>query len=289
MATPKTTAAAIAVAALFLASIAAYLVYDYLSAKEREATSAKMEVQQVVVAAVDIPFGAKLQPVQLKTAGWPKSSLPAGFSADPNALNDRLTIAAIPAGSPVLASSLAPANEGAAGVLSYIIPQGHRAVTVAVNEVVGVAGFIMPDSIVDVVATVNSPYKSAGTDNRISKIILQNIKVLAIGQILDQKEGKPVTVPTVTLDVTPDQAEKLVIASENKVQLILKHTGDKDETKTGGATVATMLGGAPPAAAAERPAAGRVVTRSSGKPSGKEPGIYIEIIKGDKRTREEFR
>jgi pilus assembly protein CpaB len=145
---------------------------------------------------------------------------------DVKAAENRIAVANIMPGSPITETSLAPASSSS-GVLSFIIPEGHRAITVAVNEVVGVAGFILPNSIVDVVATVNSPYTTSAQNNRISKIILQNVKVLAVGQILEQKDGKPVTVPTVTLDVLPMDAEKLAIASENKVQLILSTSGTR--------------------------------------------------------------
>ena len=290
MAKAKTTAVAIMVAALVLASIAAFMVYNYLSTKQKEAETAKIGVQQIVVAAAEIPFGTRLQPAQLKTAGWPKEGIPAGSFSDVKAAENRIAVANIPAGSPITENSLAPASS-TSGVLSFIIPEGHRAITVAVNEVVGVAGFILPNSIVDVVATVNSPYASGGKNSRISKIILQNVKVLAVGQILEQKDGKPVTVPTVTLDVLPVDAEKLAIASENKVQLILKHLGDKEEVKTSGATVATILGGqAPPkvAGAGGRRAASKKTV--SAKPAALVVQPYtVDIIQGDKRTKEEFK
>lgn len=282
MATPKTTAAVITVAALVLASIAAYMVYNFLSTKEKEAAAQKTGMQPVVVAAVQIPFGAKLQTMQLKVVDWPKANLPEGTKSDPKALEGRMATAMIPANSPVLESSLAPVQSGG-GVMSYIIPEGHRAVTVAVNDVVGVAGFVLPNSIVDVVATVTPPSGSQNT--RLSKIVLQNIKVLATGQVLEQKEGKPVTSPTVTLDVTPEQAEKLIIASENRVQLILKHLGDTEEVKTTGATVASLIGGYGP----PRPA-GRPVARRAKAPAEKPiSGVKVEVIRGNAKTTQEFK
>ncbi|HEX9861245.1 MAG TPA: Flp pilus assembly protein CpaB [Nitrospirota bacterium] len=283
MATPKTTAAVIAVVALFLASIAAYLVYGYFTAQEKKIESQSMQVQPIVVAAAEIPFGARLQPEQMKIADWPKDSLPAGHAVKVEDLAGRISVANIQAGSPIVESQLAPvSSEG--GVMSYIIPEGHRAITVAVNEVVGVAGFVLPNSIVDVVATVNSPFAKSGNDQRISKIILQNVKVLAVGQILEQKEGKPVVVPTVTLDVKPEDAETLVLASENKVQLILRHIGDSTETKTKGATVSSMLGGPPPA----KPSSARPAKTGS-KSSGMVPGTVVEIIKGGEKSKQEFK
>lgn len=289
MAKAKTTAVAITVAALVLASIAAYMVYNYLSTKQKEAETAKLGVQQIVVAATEIPFGTRIQVPQLKLAGWPKESVPPGSFMDVRAAENRMAVTNIPAGSPIIETSLAPASS-TSGVLSFIIPEGHRAITVAVNDVVGVAGFILPNSIVDVVATVNSPYSSGPQNSRISKIILQNVKVLAVGQILEQKDGKPVTVPTVTLDVLPVDAEKLAIASENKVQLILKHLGDKEEVKTSGATVSTLLSGIAPPKAAAVSRKGAPKKQAAAKPASAVVQPYsVDVIQGDRRTKEEFK
>ncbi len=289
MATPKKTAAVIAVVALFLAAIAAYLVYNYLQKEQKEAAKAKLEVQPIVVAASNIPFGSKLQTAQMKMADWPRTSLPAGYQTDSKAIEGRIAVSSIPAGNPITEGSLAPVK-AETGVLSFIIPEGNRAMTVAVNEVVGVAGFILPGSVVDVIATLPDPFL-ASSNNRISKIVLQNVKVLAVGQILQEKEGKPVQVPTVTLDVTPDQAEKLALASENKVQLILKHLGDTNTVKTPGATVASLLGGVSAPHAPARHGGGKVRARRRAKAKvvEKAPGVYIEVIKGSKRQEEKIK
>jgi pilus assembly protein CpaB len=296
MALPAKVTATIAAGALVLASVSAYMVYSYLSAKDKEAAKAKLEVRQVVVAASAIPFGTKTKPEQLKLADWPKTNIPAGSSNNLTQVQDRLAISDIPAGAPVLESSLAPVNSSA-GVMSYIIKPGKRAITVAVNEVVGVAGFVLPNSMVDVVATVDSPYggKTNGKDNRISKIVLQDVRVLAVGQILEQKEGKPVSVPTVTLDVTPEDAEKLALASENKVQLILRHLDDTEVAKTRGETVASLLAGDVPQAqphaqhAASTRRAARAVKAVKAVTVAAPAGVSIEVIKGSLRTNETFK
>ncbi len=196
----------------------------------------------------------------------------------------------------MLKSSLAPLNSGA-GVMSYIIKPGKRAITVAVNEVVGVAGFVLPNSMVDVVATMDSPYgkQANGRDTRISKIVLQDVRVLAVGQILEEKEGKPVSVPTVTLDVSPEDAEKLALASENKVQLILRHLDDTEVAKTKGQTVASLLSGDVPqsqqpvqrVASARRPA--RAVKAVKTVAVQAPAGVTIEVIKGSLRTNESYK
>ena len=296
MALPPKMTAMIAAVAVVLASVSALLVYNYLSANDREAARARMEAQQVVVAAAEIPFGTKVKPEQVKLADWPKKNIPAGSSGNLTHVQDRLAISDIPVGAPVLESSLAPVNSGA-GVMSYIIKPGKRAITVAVNEVVGVAGFVLPNSMVDVVATVDSPYgkQANGRDSRISKIVLQNVRVLAVGQMLEQKEGKPVSVPTVTLDVTPEDAEKLALASENKVQLILRHLDDTETAKTKGETVATLLAGDMPqplphaqhvARTARAPRAVKAVKAVTVEAPA---GVTIEVIKGSLRTNESYK
>ena len=293
MALPSRITVVIAAAALVLASVSAYLVYGYLTKKEKEATLAKLEIRQVAVAASDIPFGTRINPAQVKLADWPKNNMPAGSFADIRQVEGRLSITHIPAGEPVLQSNLAPQN-GGAGVMSYIIRPGKRAITVAVNDVVGVAGFVLPNSMVDVVATVESPYgRPNGRRDLISKIVLQDVRVLAVGQILEQRGGKPVTVPTVTLDVSPEDAEKLALASQNKVQLILRHVGDSDITNTKGVTVATLLEG-------DEPQPKHPVFRRNGRPGRRRgailaartvrpPEVNIEVIKGSLRTNESFR
>lgn len=292
MATPKTSVIVAGFVALVLATVAGYMIYNYLQTKEREAKEAKLEVQPIVVANTDIPIGSRLRADQLKASDWPKSSLPVGFITDAKSAEGRLAISDIRAGSPVLTSSLA--SEGAeGGVLSMMIKPGYRAITVAVNEVVGVAGFVLPSSIVDVVAVLNTPYARGG-DTRVSKIILQNVKVLAVGQILEEKEGKPVVVPTVTVEVMPEDAEKLALAAESKVQLILKKLGDTSQVSTRGVTTASLLGGAAPAApAGARPAKApakkaAAPAAKTEKPAEKPSGMMIEVIRGSVKSQETY-
>ena len=124
--------------------------------------------------------------------------------------------------------------------MTYIIPQGHRAVTVSVNEVAGVAGFVAPNNRVDIVLTTTTPKYAAG--EKISKIILQNVTVLATGQITEQKDGKPVVVPTVTLDLMPEEAERLInAASQGSLQLLLRSVIDTAPVEARGATISKVL------------------------------------------------
>jgi pilus assembly protein CpaB len=145
---------------------------------------------------------------------------------------------------PITNNKLAPV--GTESGLSAVIPPGFRALTVKVDEVVGVSGFVMPGSYVDIVAVILPVASSAAAQGPISKIVLQNIKVLASGAKLDSPsdQREPSHVNAVTLLVTPDQAEKLVLAAnESKLQLVMRNFGDQEDTQTSGANKGTLLSG----------------------------------------------
>ena len=213
----------VSILALVFAGIAAWLTLQYLQ-KETNKSKA-VQPQNIVVAAADIPIGSTITEPQLKITSWPKDSIPPGSSGDIKAMVGRVVIRPISNGDAVTEQKLKPkAGAPGSGFMTYIVPQGHRAITVAVNEVAGVAGFITPNDRVDVVLTTPIP---GSKDEKISKIILQNVPILATGQITEQKEGKPVVVPTVTLDLTPDDSEKLVLAgSKGTLQLLLRNIAD---------------------------------------------------------------
>lgn len=286
----------VAVAAFAFAGLASWMVYDYLH-KETEKSKAA-QAQNIVVAAADIPLGTKINSTQLKTVGWPKESIPPGSFTDPKAVTDagRTNLRPIGAGEPITESMLIP-KEGAAGagIMSYLVPEGHRAVTVAVNEVAGIAGFLNPKNRVDVVATITP----TGSSETISKIVLQDVPVLATGQITDQKEGKPVVVPTVTLDLLPDDAEKLVLAaSKGSLQMLLRNVADKTVVDAKGATIYKVLGGAerpvvvkgtPKKPVAKKRVVAKVVKPAPVKQAPPPPSPYsVEIIKGANKSTRQF-
>jgi pilus assembly protein CpaB len=196
---------------------------------------------KVVVAAVDIELGSRLNPQLLKTIDWPSGGLPAGAIADPQALQDRVVKTSIFRGEPVLEAKLAPL--GSTGGLSAVIPAGKRAITVRVNDVVGVAGFALPGNYVDIV--VSTQIEGEGTAERqISKIVLEHILVLAVAQEAGRDETKPKVVNAVTLEVTPDQAERLDLArSVGTLSLVLRNQMDKEGTETAGVMKRQLLTG----------------------------------------------
>lgn len=228
-------------AAVTFGLIAAYSVSRYLSSAQAYTRS----LNNVVIAKVEIPLGSTIIAEQLAIAQFPDNVTPEGaFAVVDEKLLGRVVVTSISPREPITENRLAPV--GAAGGLSSVIPEGFRAMTVRVDEVVGVSGFIMPGTLVDIVV-VTMPPKNSGREEMISKIVLQNIKVLASGQNIDKpKDGREVerAVRAVTLQVTPEQAEKLALAqSEGRLQLVMRNSVDQTDEQTPGANKQSLLSG----------------------------------------------
>ena len=212
---------------------------------------------RIVVAGADIDIGQRLAPELLKLADWPADSVPKGAFTDPAKLSGRVVRGSVLAGEPLSESKLAPA--GTLGGLSALITEGKRAITVRVNDVIGVAGFALPGNYVDIIVsteTVPDPNAAHGRARSISKIVLERILVLAVAQEVNRDETKPKVVNAVTLEVTPEQAEKLDLArSVGTLSLALRNQIDPAAAATEGATKDNLLP-APPAAPQPRIAAG---------------------------------
>ena len=224
-------------AAVAFGLIAAVSVSRYL-ANAQEYTK---NLSNVVIAKTDIEIGSRIIAEQLSVAQFPRNVAPDGtFTKIDEKLVGRIAVTKISAREPITENRLAP--EGAAAGLSAIIPEGYRAMNVRVDDVVGISGFIMPGTLVDVVVVIEPPDNSSR--ERISKIVLQNIKVLANGANLDKpkNEKEAERVKTVTLQVTPDQAEKLALASsEGRLQLVMRNSVDQGDEVTPGASKRSLL------------------------------------------------
>ncbi|MDT7806889.1 MAG: pilus assembly protein CpaB [Acidobacteriota bacterium] len=219
--------------------VAAVSVSRYLS----DAQANTRNMNNVVVAKVDIPLGTKIEAEQLSTAQFPSNAIPEGTFDKAEKLVGRVAVVNVAAREPVTDFKLAP--EGSAGGLSAVIPEGYRAMTVKVDDVIGVAGFLQPGTMVDVLTVIDPPGNMA-SGNPISKIVLQNVKVLASGQNLDKPKNdrEADAVKAVTLQVTPGQAEKLALAStEGKLRLVLRNMIDQDDEQTPGADKRSLLTG----------------------------------------------
>jgi pilus assembly protein CpaB len=233
----------------------------------------------VVVARGNLPLGAELKAEDLTAMPWPEGSVPEGAFSDVSQLVGRGLIASVVQHEPILPGKLASKEAGSG--LPPIIPAGKRAVSVKVNEVIGVAGYVLPGTLVDVVATV-SP--TARPEDMTSKVVLTQVQVLTAGTRLeqDQKDGKPMQVTVVTLLVTPEQAERLALAStEGKIQLALRNPLDPSEPPTPGVQPGILIGRVAPRRAAAPAAAPQAPTR----PEVATPPPTVEIIRGDKRER----
>jgi pilus assembly protein CpaB len=269
----------IGILAVAIAAAAAYFLYDYLRMQEKRVSEA-VATEEIVVADKEIRIGGTIEGGQVKTAGWPKANLPQGSIRTKEEVVGRIALQTIVPGDAVTESKLIP-KEGPAGVMTYKIPEGHRAMTVAVDQVAGVAGFINPGVMVDVVLTTTPP----GKTETLSKIVLQNVPILAIGQIVEQKGGEPVVVPTVTMDVSPEDAEKLAVAgSQGRLQLVLRRLGDKEEAKTAGATITKVLSGA------KYKAPTRTVRRASVKEEEKpvQVVVSVDVLRGGIKQTQKF-
>jgi pilus assembly protein CpaB len=196
---------------------------------------------KVVVAGSDLDLGTPLSPQMLKLIDWPKASLPTGTFGEIKKLETRVVKTSLLRGEPILESKLAPI--GATGGLSAVISKGNRAMTVRVNDVVGVAGFALPGNYVDIVVnTEDENVKVSNANKSISKIVLEHILVLAIAQEQGRDETKPKVVSAVTLEVTPEQAEKLDLArSVGNLSLVLRNQIDASLVNTSGSTKQKLL------------------------------------------------
>ena len=275
--------------AVLLALLASIGVYRYLKEKGQIAEQARLQTVGIAVAVVDLPVGTQINPNQVAISAWPKDLYPKDSFADLNSVVGRVARRDFMRGEPIVASKLVPMDKSG-GLLSLIVPEGKRAFTVRVNEVVGVGGFIVPDTRVDVIVTMVPP----GSTEKISKIVLENVHVLAAGQIVEQKENKPITVNTVTLSVTPEEAEKIALASNDGIiQLVMRNFMDVDNVLTVGATRARLLSSYRPSQPMNEPEPSkksRFVRKRSASPivPVARKTFTVEVIKGNKRSEEKF-
>jgi pilus assembly protein CpaB len=266
--------------------LAAYGVYRYLKQTEVQASDTALPTfvsQRVVVATTDLNLGTVLSPAEMQIQMFPENLVPMGTFGTVEELEGRVLRTPLAMGEPILESKLAP--EGSGGGFSSLIPPGMRAVTVGVNVVSGVGGFILPKTKVDVLVTVSGSGKS---EDRATKTILQNVEVLAVDQTYQKDSNDPITVKSVTLLVTPEEAEKLTLAAnEGVLQLALRSGGDEDLNQSDGVALKELMSKhqPPPAPRVSRPQP--VVTKPPPPPP--EPVIKtVEIIRSNKREEIEF-
>ncbi|MGZ3181779.1 MAG: Flp pilus assembly protein CpaB [Telluria sp.] len=196
---------------------------------------------KVAVAAVDIELGTRITPEMITLADWPAGSTPQGAFTDLKAVEQRTLKSSLAKGEPVLERKLAPV--GTQGGLSAVIAEGKRAMTVRVNDVVGVAGFALPGTYVDVMVNAQQEHAKGEEARQISKTVLEHVLVLAVAQEAGRDDTKPKVVSAVTLELTPDDAEKLDLArSVGTLSLVLRNQVDGQRVATSGVTKNELFG-----------------------------------------------
>jgi pilus assembly protein CpaB len=269
--------------AVTVGGVFALATYNYV--QKAPARTVSIPTRPVVVAASDLDIGAELRREDLRVIDWPANAVPAEAVNDPADVVGRGLIMPVIQNEPILPMKLASKEAGAG--LPPVIPAGMRAVSVRVNEVIGVAGYVLPGTRVDVIATQSPTNRPEDTT---SKVVITNAQVLAAGTKLEQNDkGKPMPVSVVTLLVSPEESERLALSGEGRLQLALRNPLDNTTPSTPGIRPAVLLGTAAP-----KPAV-RMVAASSKKPTvvlqaapQPEPEQFptVEIIRGDKRARE---
>ena len=267
------------VLALVLAGGGSLYVYNWLnSQRSSQAVKAdKSNTVSVAVAAVDLPWGTKLKPEMIKKVPYLEESLPAGVFSDVNQVVGRVIIAPFKRNEPIIETRMAPDSVTVGGVSALVKP-GLRAIAVKGDEVIGLSGFINPMSRVDVLVTLTDPK----TDIEATKIVLENILVLATGtQMQVNEKGEPAPVDVYTLEVTPEDGEKLALAaSQGKLQFALRNVIDTETVLTNGATITKTLAS---------------YRYNGAKPAAKKKGIKqrphhtVEIIKGNEVSKKRLK
>lgn len=263
---------------LAAAVIVAFFISTFVYRQMQKATLVRpAATQQIVVAAQALQVGAMLDSSNLRTISWPAGEPISGMFTRVDDCVGRAVITPLAENEPILEAKLAPKAAGAG--LPATIPEGMRALTVAVNDVIGVAGFVVPGTKVDVLVTGQVP----GGSGSITKTILENVPVLAAGQKIEQdREGKPQTVPVVTLLVSPEDADKLTMAStQGRIQLALRNTIDTKATQPPPVLQNVLFAGIEPLPVKTTKGGRRVVRRPP-------PPYEVEVISGSKKETKTF-
>lgn len=271
--------------ALLVAGLTSFLVYR-LIILHVQAPSRAMPANKLVVAAHELQVGALIHDFDLQQVPW-GAPIPDQAAKSAQDAVGRGVVATIYQNEPILERRLAPRGAGAG--LAATIPVGKRAVALRVNEVVGLAGFVLPGMRVDVLIAGNAPGGDTNLTGTLCRTVLQNIEVLSAGQKIEKNvEGKPESAQVVNLLVTPDQAEVLNLASsETKVQLVLRNPLDTLEQTTRGTSIASLFGqSARPVPVSYRPSAPRSIIVP---PVHHQPAVTtIEVFSGTKKSEQVF-
>jgi pilus assembly protein CpaB len=259
--------------------LASTLVYRVL--KQAAAGPRQQDTEMIVVAVVNMSMAETVTSEHVKLLPWPSKSVPSGAVHTLAEAEGRVVRGSIVAGEPLLEGKLAPQLSGRGGLMPMLVPEGQRGVTIKVDDAVKESGFVLPNSRVDVL--VSMP-KSRSSQDRISKVIIQDVTVLAAGQTVELRDNKPVTVTTVTLALQPAQVERLALAqTEGRLTLAMRNLRDTQIVQTRGVTAASLLSdGAPSAAPAPAKATRGPARVSAPLPPPRVETHAVTVLRGNK-------
>ena len=281
--------------AIGIAALATFGVYRVL---ENTKASSRIATRPIVVATRNLAEGSALDRTALSVREWPVATIPAGAFSSADSLIGRVTRVAVFEGEAMVPGRLAPSGTGP-GIEVKITP-GKRAMGVRINDVAGVSGLIQPNSRVDVLVNINN---AAEGGRQVSKLFMENMRVLSVGTSVERDaDGKPIQATTAALEVTPEEAERLAVATnQGSIQLVLRGYGDPDSVKTKGANAADVLselGSAPTRVVeAPKPAPRRVTERPRPTPAPvpvavapppKPDTLTVQVFRGDQVTSHKF-
>src|SRR5262245_35800601 len=260
-----------------LASTLVYRVLKHAAAAGQQ----QQEMEMIVVAAVNMNMAETITSQHVKLLPWPSKSVPSGAVRALADAEGRVVRGSIVTGEPLLEGKLAPQLSGKGGLMPILVPEGQRADTIKVDDAVKESGFVLPNSRVDVLVSMA---KDKASQDRISKVIIQDVTVLAAGQTVELRDNKPVTVTTVTLALQPAQVERLALAqSEGKLMLAMRNLRDTQIVQTRGVTAASLLSDAALSAAPAPPAAKSAPVRVSAPlPPPRIETHSVTVLRGNK-------
>jgi pilus assembly protein CpaB len=252
--------------AVLVASAATFGVWRVLQSAEARNRVATVNV---VVATRDIPEGNEITRDMLGTSTWPAGNAPAGAFQRMDSVAGRVTRVPVFKGEPIVPGRLAPMGTGPG--LEVKISPGKRAMAVRINDVAGISGLIQPNSRVDVLVTMRSP--DGGRQNQVAKLFMENMRVLSVGTNVQRgDDGMPVDGKTATLEVTPDEAERLAVAQgQGTIQLVLRGYGDPDSINTSGASSSDVLAALRDAPSVSQPVSRPPPRRTTTRPTAPKP------------------
>ena len=260
-----------------VASLLVYRVLAHATARGPVAGS-----EPIVVATANLGLADMVTDAQVKLVAWPKQSIPEGALRTIDAATGRVVRTSLVIGEPLIEAKLAPGITGRGGIMPMLVPEGRRGVTIRVDDAIKESGFVLPNSRVDIVVSM----ARAHSQEHVAKVILQDVPVLAAGQTVEMRDNKPVKVTTVTLALTPEEAERLALAQNNgKLTLATRNLRDSKLVQTRGVTPAALLAGSQP----QQPAAPAPKIQRASTPVVRLDNYSISVLRGSKVSEEKFK